>query len=113
LLRLPRCRNEEGRPGQQALTIDAPHLDLLIKVHDAVRNARCRRREPPAEAKAAFVKELDAKLSMAMTRTGTGQAHPVATHDASRFRNTLQDLLALPRLDVVGLLPGGWPGGGL
>jgi hypothetical protein len=57
-----------------ALMMDAQHLDLLIKVHDAVERGEMplKKKKQPAKAeKAAFVKELEAKL-MAMTAPAAG-----------------------------------------
>ena len=71
------CHDAETRKGDldlTALTLDARHLDLLIKVHDAVERGDMppREKKQPAEtAKAAFVRELETKL-MAMTAPAPG-----------------------------------------
>ena len=102
------CHDAETRKGDldlTALTLDARHLELLIKVHDAVERGDMPPREkkqPAEEEKAAFVKELEAKL-LAMTAPG-GRIR-LRRMTRVEFQNTLQDLLALPRLDVIGLLP--------
>jgi hypothetical protein len=104
------CHDAETKKGGldlTALTIDAQHLDLLIKVHDAVERGEMppKKKKQPAEAeKAAFVQELNAKL-MAMTAPAPGGRIRLRRMTRVEFQNTLQDLLALPRLDVVGLLP--------
>jgi hypothetical protein len=104
------CHDAETKKGDldlTALTIDAQHLDLLIKVHDAVERGEMppKKKKQPAEAeKAAFVQELNAKL-MAMTAPAPGGRIRLRRMTRVEFQNTLQDLLALPRLDVVGLLP--------
>ena len=104
------CHDAETKKGDldlTTLTIDAQHVDLLIKVHDAVERGEMppKKKKQPAEAeKAAFVKELDAKL-MVMTAPAPGGRVRLRRMTRVEFQNTLQDLLALPRLDVVGLLP--------
>ena len=104
------CHDAETKKGDldlTALTMDAQHVDLLIKVHDAVerREMPPKKKKQPAEAeKAAFVMELEAKL-MAMTAPAPGGRIRLRRMTRVEFQNTLQDLLALPRLDVVGLLP--------
>ncbi len=104
------CHDAETKKGDldlTTLTMDAQHVDLLIKVHDAVerREMPPKKKKQPAEAeKAAFVKELEAKL-MAMTAPAPGGRIRLRRMTRVEFQNTLQDLLALPRLDVVGLLP--------
>ena len=104
------CHDAETKKGDldlTALTIDAQHLDLLIKVHDAVERGEMppKKKKQPAEAeKAAFVQELEAKL-MAMTAPAPGGRIRLRRMTRVEFQNTLQDLLALPRLDVIGLLP--------
>jgi len=104
------CHDAETKKGDldlTTLTLDAQHLDLLIKVHDAVERGEMppRNKKQPAEAeKAAFVEELEAKL-MAMTAPAPGGRIRLRRMTRVEFQNTLQDLLALPRLDVVGLLP--------
>ena len=104
------CHDAETKKGDldlTALTIDAQHLDLLIKVHDAVERGDMppKKNKQPAEAeRSSFVKVLDAKL-MAMTAPAPSGRIRLRRMTRVEFQNTLQDLLALPRLDVVGLLP--------
>jgi hypothetical protein len=104
------CHDAETKKGDldlTALTMDAPHVDLLIKVHDAVERGEMppKKKKQPTEAeKATFVQELEAKL-MAMTAPAPGGRIRLRRMTRVEFQNTLQDLLALPRLDVIGLLP--------
>ena len=104
------CHDAETKKGDldlTTLTFDAQHLDLLIKVHDAVERGEMppKKKKQPAEAeKAAFVRELNANL-MAMTAPAPGERIRLRRMTRVEFQNTLQDLLALPRLDVIGLLP--------
>jgi hypothetical protein len=104
------CHDAETKKGDvdlTALTFDAQHLDLLVKVHDAVERGDMppKKKKQPAEAeKVAFVKELEAKL-MAMFAPNPGGRIRMRRMTRVEFQNTLQDLLALPRLDVVSLLP--------
>ena len=104
------CHDAETKKGEldlTALNFDAQHVDLLIKVHDVVERGEMppkKKRQPAEVEKAAFVKELEAKL-MAMTAPAPGGRIRLRRMTRVEFQNTLQDLLALPRLDVVGLLP--------
>ena len=104
------CHDAETKKGDldlTALTLDAQHLELLIKVHDVIERGEMppKKKKQPAEAeKAAFVKEWEAKL-MAMTAPAPGGRIRLRRMTRVEFQNTLQDLLALPRLDVTGLLP--------
>ncbi len=104
------CHDAETKKGDldlSGLTLDAQHLDQWIKVHDAVERGEMppKKKKQPAETeKAAFVKELEAKL-MAMTAPAPSGRIRLRRMTRVEFQNTLQDLLALPRLDVVGLLP--------
>jgi len=101
------AKTKKGDLDLTALTIDAQHVDLLIKVHDAVerREMPPKKKKQPAEAeKAAFVKDLNSKL-MAMTAPAPSGRIRLRRMTRVEFQNTLQDLLALPRLDVIGLLP--------
>jgi hypothetical protein len=104
------CHDAETKKGDldlTTLTFDAQHVDLLVKVHDAVERGEMppKKKKQPAEAeKAEFVQELNAKL-MAMTAPAPGGRIRLRRMTRVEFQNTLQDLLALPRLDVVGLLP--------
>lgn len=104
------CHDEETKKGDldmTALTFDARHLDLLVKVHAAVERGEMppKKKKQPAEAtKAAFVAELDARL-MSMLAAESRSRIRMRRMTRVEFQNTLQDLLAMPRLDILGLLP--------
>ncbi len=104
------CHDAETKKGDldlTALTIDAQHLDLLVKVHDAVERGEMppKKKKQPAKAeRAAFVSEMDAKL-MALAESGDQGRIRMRRMTRVEFQNTLQDLLALPRLDITALLP--------
>ncbi|MFN7561366.1 MAG: DUF1587 domain-containing protein, partial [Prosthecobacter sp.] len=104
------CHDAETKKGDldlTALRFDAQHLDLLVKVHDAVERGEMppKKKKQPAEAeKAAFVSEMDAKL-MALAKAGDQGRIRMRRMTRVEFQNTLQDLLALPRLDITALLP--------
>ena len=104
------CHDAETKKGGldlTALSFDAQNLELLVKVHDAVERGEMpprRKKQPPEAEKAAFVTELDARLtSMLMVENGTRIRMRRMTR--LEFQNTLQDLLALPRLEITSLLP--------
>jgi hypothetical protein len=104
------CHDGETKKGDLDLTslsFDAQHLDLLIQVHDAVERGEMppKKKKQPLEAdKAAFVSGMDAKL-MALAKVGEQGRIRMRRMTRMEFQNTMQDLLALPRLDVTSLLP--------
>jgi mono/diheme cytochrome c family protein len=104
------CHDADTKKGDldlTLLTLDTQHLDLLIKVHDAVERGEMppKKKKPPPEAdRVAFVSELDAKLMALAAAADRGRVR-MRRMTRVEFQNTLQDLLGLPRLDVVGLLP--------
>lgn len=104
------CHDADTKKGGldlMALTLDAQHLDLWIKVHDAVERGEMppkKKKQPSETEKAAFVGELDAKL-LAMIEPNEGGRIRMRRMTRVEFQNTLQDLLALPRLDITALLP--------
>jgi hypothetical protein len=62
--------------------------------------------QPPAELKREFLTELDQQLFQADRARQTQQGRVrLRRMTRQEFQNTLRDLLALPRLDIVGLLP--------
>ena len=69
------CHDAETKKGDldlTALSFDAQHVDLLVKVHDAVERGEMppKKKKQPAEADwMAFVSEMDAKL-MALAKVG-------------------------------------------
>jgi hypothetical protein len=104
------CHDAETKKGDldlTALSFDAQHVDLLVKVHDAVERGEMppKKKKQPAEAeRVAFVSEMDAKL-MALAKAGDQGRIRMRRMTRVEFQNTLQDLLALPRLDITALLP--------
>lgn len=104
------CHDAETKKGEldlTALTFDAKHLNQWVKVHDAVERGEMppkKKQQPPAGERAAFVRELDARL---MAAEAADKSSRVRMRRMTRveFQNTLQDLLALPRLDIMGMLP--------
>ena len=104
------CHDAETKKGDldlTALSFDAQHLDLLVKVHDAVERGEMppKKKKQPAEAeRMAFVSEMDAKL-MALAKVGDQGRIRMRRMTRVEFQNTLQDLLALSRLDITALLP--------
>lgn len=98
---------EKGGVDLTELTLDAPHPGVWVRVHDAVARGEMppkKKTRPPADEIADFLRELDAEL---VARTSPGEAGRVRLRRMTRleFQNTLQDLLALPRLDIVPMLP--------
>jgi hypothetical protein len=104
------CHDADTKKGDldlTGLTFDAQHLDLLVKVHDAVERGEMppKKKKQPAEAeRAAFVSEMNAKL-IALAESGDQGRIRMRRMTRIEFQHTLQDLLALPRLDITALLP--------
>jgi hypothetical protein len=104
------CHDAETKKGDldlTTLTFDTQHLDLLVKVHDAVERGEMppKKKKQPSEAeRVAFVSEMDAKL-MALAKAGDQGRIRMRRMTRVEFQNTLQDLLALSRLDITALLP--------
>ena len=104
------CHDAETKKGGvdlTALAFDTQHLDLLVKVHDAVERGEMppkKKKQPSEAARVAFVSEMDAKL-MALAKAGDQGRIRMRRMTRVEFQNTLQDLLALPRLDITSLLP--------
>jgi len=105
------CHDKETKKGGLDLTSlgsEKQQLDRWIKVHDAVADGEMppakKKTRPPADEKSAFVAELDTRLTAA-----SAAARPIRTQlrrlTRQEFENSLKDLLALPRLDITGLLP--------
>jgi hypothetical protein len=104
------CHDKETRKGGldlESLGSEKKQLDHWIKIHDAVADGEMppakKKSQPTASEKAAFVAELDTRLTAASTA-----AHPAGTQlrrlTRQEFENSLKDLLALPRLDITGML---------
>jgi hypothetical protein len=105
------CHDKETKKGGldlESIGSEKQQLDRWIKIHDAVADGEMppakKKTRPPEADKAAFVNELDTRLTAAATA-----ARPVRTQlrrlTRQEFENSLKDLLALPRLDITGLLP--------
>lgn len=104
------CHDKETKKGGldlESLGSEKKQLDHWIKIHDAVADGEMppakKKSQPTASEKAAFVAELDTRLTAASTA-----AHPAGTQlrrlTRQEFENSLKDLLALPRLDITGIL---------
>jgi mono/diheme cytochrome c family protein len=104
------CHDAETKKGGvdlTALAFDTQHLDLLVKVHDAVERGEMppkKKKQPSEAARVAFMSEMDAKL-MALAKADDQGRIRMRRMTRVEFQNTLQDLLALPRLDITSLLP--------
>ena len=105
------CHDKETKKGGldlESLGSEKQQLDRWIKVYDAVADGEMppakKKTQPTAAERNAFVGELDSRLTAASIA-----AHPVRTHlrrlTRQEFENSLKDLLALPRLDITGMLP--------
>ncbi len=104
------CHDADSKKGNLDLTAlgFAPETaDVWIKIHDVVEQGEMppkKKTRPEQAAKSAFLAELDAKLTAATDTQETGRVR-LRRMTRKEFENTLCDLLALPRLDVTGLLP--------
>lgn len=105
------CHDKETKKGGldlESLGSEKQQLERWIKVYDAVADGEMppakKKTQPTATEKTAFVAALDSRLTAASIA-----ARPVRTQlrrlTRQEFENTLKDLLALPRLDITGLLP--------
>jgi len=105
------CHDKETTKGGldlESIGSEKQQLDRWIKVHDAVADGEMppakKKTQPTAAERNAFVTELDSRLTAAATA-----AHPARTQlrrlTRQEFENSLKDLLALPRLDITGMLP--------
>lgn len=103
------CHDGGTRAGGRDLTalrFERRTLDRWVEVYDAVQRGDMppNRGEIVEKDKAAFLADLKARLTAAFKDAG-GSRIRLRRLTRTEFQNTLQDLLALPRLDVVGLLP--------
>lgn len=109
------CHDASTRSGGLDLTAigddlaDAKTFARWVKVHDRVRRGDMPPTDavrPPAGETQRFVAAIDAALlradEMRIAATGRVRLRRLTRRE---FENTLVDLLALPRLDVTGLLP--------
>lgn len=106
------CHDSDTQKGNidlTALTWDAPHLDQWIRVHDAIERGEMppkKKKQVSVADRAAVVREIDEKLIAALSPAATDQGRiRLRRMTRMEFQNTLQDLLALPYLDIVSLLP--------
>jgi mono/diheme cytochrome c family protein len=88
---------------------DPVTLAIWVRIHDRVSQSEMPPVDHPQPATAArsdFLRQLRQRLhqadSLAMRREGRVGLRRMTRKE---FQNTLQDLLALPRLDILGLLP--------
>jgi mono/diheme cytochrome c family protein len=104
------CHDKETKKGGldlESLGSEKQQLDRWIKIHDAVADGEMppakKKTQPTATERNAFVAALDTRLTAASTA-----AHPAGTQlrrlTRQEFENSLKDLLALPRLDITGML---------
>jgi mono/diheme cytochrome c family protein len=105
------CHDQETKKGGLDLTTlgaEKSNPAKWTQIHDAVAAGEMppakRKERPSADEASAFLQELDATLTKLST-----EARPTRIQlrrlTRVEFENTLQDLLALPRLDIQGLLP--------
>ena len=104
------CHDKETKKGGldlESLGSEKQQLERWIKIHDAVADGEMppakKKTQPTATERNAFVAELDTRLTVASTA-----AHPAGIQlrrlTRQEFENSLKDLLALPRLDITGML---------
>lgn len=106
------CHDSDTKKGNfdlTTLTWEASHLDQWIKVHDAIERGEMppkKKKQPSVAERAAVAREIDAQLiaDLAPATTGHGRVR-LRRMTRVEFQNTLQDLLRLPYLDIVDLLP--------
>lgn len=100
------CHDRETRKGGLDLSGELS-FDLWIKVHDAVERGEMppkKKKQPEEAVKSAFIAGIDARLIAESKASDQGRVR-LRRMTRVEFQNTLQDLLALPRLDLVSLLP--------
>ena len=109
------CHDADVKKGGLDLTAletgfsDGKAFATWVKVHDAIARGEMppkKKPRPPADEIAAVTDWLDRQLTSAdevrLAREGRIRLRRLTR---AEFQNTLQDLLALPRLDVLGMLP--------
>lgn len=104
------CHDKETKKGGldlESLGSEKQQLDRWIKIHDAVADGEMppakKKTQPNASEKAAFVAELDTRLTVASTAAHSAGIQ-LRRLTRQEFENSLKDLLALPRLDITGML---------
>jgi len=105
------CHDRETRKGGLDLTTlhyDAAKPEKWIQVYDAIADGEMppakKKLRPSAVERDAFVTELRTQLANDITST---HPHHMGLRRLTRqeFENSLKDLLALPHLDIISLLP--------
>lgn len=109
------CHDAEVKKGGLDLTAletdfaDGRSFATWVKVHDAIAKGEMppkKKPRPPAEEIATVTTWLDQQLTSAdEARLVEHGRIRLRRMTRSEFENTLEDLLALPRLDIVGMLP--------
>ncbi|MBU6180639.1 MAG: DUF1587 domain-containing protein, partial [Verrucomicrobia bacterium] len=109
------CHDAQLKKGGLDLTdlkpdfADDKAFAVWVKVHDAIARGEMppkKKPRPPADEVAAVADWLDRQLTSAdEDRLARGGRIRLRRLTRSEFQNTLQDLLALPRLDILGMLP--------
>jgi mono/diheme cytochrome c family protein len=98
---------KKGRLDLTALEFNSDTTPVWIKIHDVVERGEMppkKKKRPDPTAAKAFLSTLDAKLLAATSTAETGRIR-MRRMTRREFENTLCDLMALPRLDVAGMLP--------
>jgi hypothetical protein len=109
------CHDADLKKGGLDLTAletdfaDGRSFATWVKVHDAVAKGEMppkKKPRPPADEIATVTTWLDQQLTSAdEARLAEHGRIRLRRMTRSEFENTLEDLLALPRLDIVGMLP--------
>ena len=105
------CHDEDTQKGGFNLTAlgsEQQEMERWIRIHDMVAGGEMppakKKVRPQVEEQTLFLSELDARLNQAASN-----ARPIRTQlrrlTRKEFQNSLQDLLALPRLEITHLLP--------
>lgn len=105
------CHDQETKKGGLDLTklgTERSNPAKWTQIHDAVAAGEMppakRKERPSADEASAFLQELDATLTK-LSAEARPTRIPLRRLTRVEFENTLQDLLALPHLDIQGLLP--------
>jgi hypothetical protein len=104
------CHDTDSKKGNldlSSLGFDADSASTWIKVHDVVESGEMppkKKTRPETGAKTTFLSDLDSRLTALTSTEKTGRVR-MRRMTRKEFENTLCDLLALPKLDIAGLLP--------
>jgi len=109
------CHDADVKKGGLDLTAlkldlnEPQNFETWVKVHDSIVQGEMppkKKPRPPADEIATVTAWLDQQLTAAgETRLAAHGRIRLRRMTRSEFENTLEDLLALPRLDIVGMLP--------